>query len=246
MRKSSRGYDNKRFIVWLGMALSAACGDTNQGSERLAGLSGAGQNQAAQCGEPGAVVLQLVEAQTLSLDDLDCPRGRESGPITVAFDCQEITVISCKDLSNVVVELADGSRQRFEGLSGHQAVFSATGARKGGEIVGVWVKAGANHSGDGPGYGQRFDAPAGTCDETDDPPGNPPSDDPPGEQDPPADDPPGEQDPPSDGPPGEQEPPGENDPPGEQEPPCVVNPPVGQVPPSQEPPRGEEGPIVVL
>lgn len=44
----------------------------------------------------------------------------------------------------------------------------------GGTVVGVWVKAGENHSGDGPGYGERFDAPEGAC--TPLPPAEPPAD----------------------------------------------------------------------
>lgn len=94
------------------------------------------------------------------LIDLECPRGGNTGPVRVVFDCDEIIVITCKDLSNVVIEYDDGSRQRFQGLKGHQNAF---GAPTGRTIVGVWVKAGENKSGDGPGYGERVDAPAGSC-----------------------------------------------------------------------------------
>jgi hypothetical protein len=86
---------------------------------------------------------------------LDCELG-ELGEIHVQFDCASITVYTCKDLSNVVVELDDGTRQRFESLDGHVNTFSAAVGQR---IVGAWVKSGNNHSGDGPGYGQRFDAP---------------------------------------------------------------------------------------
>jgi hypothetical protein len=91
---------------------------------------------------------------------LDCERGSVS-QIYVEFDCDEITVYTCKDLSNVVLELADGSHQKSEGLSGQSNTFSTGGA----PVAGVWVKAGANHSGDGPGYGERFDAPEDSCDD---------------------------------------------------------------------------------
>ena len=101
----------------------------------------------------GAV--RLPDSGTLS-----CPRGGETGPVRVVFGCGEITVITCKDLSNVVIELDDGSRVRHQGLKGQQNGFVAPTGRS---IVGVWVKAGSNASGDGPGYGERFDAPAGTC-----------------------------------------------------------------------------------
>jgi hypothetical protein len=95
---------------------------------------------------------------------LECERGGDVSEITVVFDCDEITVYSCKDLSNVVLELPDGSHHKSEGLNGNANTFSTGGA----PIAGVWVKSGANHSGDGPGYGERFDAPEQDCDE--DPP----------------------------------------------------------------------------
>jgi hypothetical protein len=85
---------------------------------------------------------------------LDCPRGGSTGPIAVQFECTEVHVVSCKELSNVVVEFADGEHLKFDGLSGHYGTFGA-GDRV---IVGVWVKAGNNASGDGPGYGERFDS----------------------------------------------------------------------------------------
>jgi len=101
----------------------------------------------------------------LTVEDLACPHGGAVGKIQVAFTCGEITVVSCKDLSNVVVEFADGTREKFDGLHGQRGVFVGPGAHAGATITGVWVKAGANHSGDGPGYGERFDAPAQECPE---------------------------------------------------------------------------------
>jgi hypothetical protein len=90
-----------------------------------------------------------------------CVRGGGPvGMIHVVFACDSITVYSCKDLSNVVLEFENGERERFEGLEGQVGTFSGTA---GGRITGVWVKAGANFSGDGPGYGQRFDAPDEDC-----------------------------------------------------------------------------------
>ena len=92
---------------------------------------------------------------------LDCS-DRRKGDIEVVFECDAVHVWSCKDLSNVVIETEDGVRRRFEGLSGGQGVFDAAEGKR---IVRVWVKAGANHSGDGPGYGERFEAPADSCEE---------------------------------------------------------------------------------
>jgi hypothetical protein len=66
-----------------------------------------------------------------------------------------VYVTSTKDLSNVVLEFADGSEpQKFEGLSGYTGTFSGPGDNAGKEIVGVWIKSGCNKSNDGPGYGE--------------------------------------------------------------------------------------------
>jgi hypothetical protein len=92
-------------------------------------------------------------------DGDDCGQTPPECTNSVDFDCDEITVHTCKDLSNVVIEYADGSTERFEDLLGYENSFGGDGK----EIVGVWVKAGSNHSGDGPGYGERFDAPADSC-----------------------------------------------------------------------------------
>lgn len=92
---------------------------------------------------------------------LDCPRGGSTGPIAVRFECYEVHIVSCKELSNVVIELADGEHYKYDGLEGHYGTFGA-GEQ---EIVGVWVKAGSNASGDGPGYGERFDSDL-DCDDT--------------------------------------------------------------------------------
>jgi hypothetical protein len=87
---------------------------------------------------------------------LECVRGAVSA-LHVEFECGTVTVYTCKDLSNLVVEFEDGTRERFEGQSGNVNSFSGTGANAGKRIIRVWVKAGANHSGDGPGYGQRVE-----------------------------------------------------------------------------------------
>ena len=84
---------------------------------------------------------------------LDCGPG-PVGEIRVEFDCDAITIYSCKDLSNVVLEYENGERERFEGLSGQRGAFAGTGDNGDARIVRVWVKAGANFSGDGPGYGR--------------------------------------------------------------------------------------------
>jgi len=69
---------------------------------------------------------------------------------------QSVYVTSTKDLSNVVLEFADGMHQKFEGLSGYTGTFQGTGEHEGKEVIGVWIKSGCNSSGDGPGYGERL------------------------------------------------------------------------------------------
>jgi hypothetical protein len=192
------------------LALAAGCTDgQSDSSNGLHGLFAAEQQR-----EEGESENEGAGGDPVGLEDLDCPRGGETAPIAVTFDCDEITVVSCKDLSNVVLELADGSRQRFEGLHGRQDTFAGSGANQGDRIVGVWVKAGANHSGDGPGYGQRFDAPEGSCTPGD--AGPPPGETPPQDA-PPIEVPPGEN-PPLDPPPPSEDPP----PPTQGEGPIVV------------------------
>jgi len=87
---------------------------------------------------------------------LECPRGGPIGPIAARFECNEVHIVSCKELSNVVVEFKDGEHYKYDGIKGHYGTFGAGDK----EIVGVWVKAGNNGSGDGPGYGMRFDSDA--------------------------------------------------------------------------------------
>jgi hypothetical protein len=140
--------------------VGGACGDEDlsQGSGNL--LNSEGDSDAASQEGEGPPGTPVADAG----DFLDqCVRGGGSvGMIRVVFDCDSITVYSCKDISNVVIELENGERQRSEGGGlGQVSTFSGT---NGGRIVGVWVKAGSNHSGDGPGYGQRFDAPDVDCD----------------------------------------------------------------------------------
>jgi hypothetical protein len=68
-----------------------------------------------------------------------------------------VYVTSSKDLSNVVLEFADGQRQKFDGLTGYTGTFQGTGDNAGKEVVCVWIKSGCNSSSEGPGYGERID-----------------------------------------------------------------------------------------
>ena len=60
------------------------------------------------------------------------------------------------DISNIVVELSDGSHVKYDNLSGKSYTVGETG------VVAVWVKSGDNASGDGPGYGEKFGCRLGT------------------------------------------------------------------------------------
>jgi hypothetical protein len=94
---------------------------------------------------------------------LDCVQGGPVSAVHAEFHCGSVTVYTCKDLSNVVLEFDNGQRERFQGLNGHSNVFAGTGANANARVTHVWIKAGANQSGEGPGYGQRSDAPDESC-----------------------------------------------------------------------------------
>lgn len=92
-------------------------------------------------------------------DILECGSRGSTGDILVTFTCDTVTVEACKELSNVVLDYGD-AEEKLECLPGKTATLTGTAP-----LEGVWVKAGNNASGDGPGYGQYFQAPAGGCDD---------------------------------------------------------------------------------
>jgi hypothetical protein len=93
------------------------------------------------------------------------------------------------DISNVVLAFADGSTQKFEGTFSEDETFAGTGANAGKTITTAWVKSGANLSGDGSGYGERFNSDA-VCTTVDNDPGsNDPGSNDPGSNDPGSNDP---------------------------------------------------------
>ena len=94
--------------------------------------------------------------------------GGTTAQVDVQHDCTSVDVTSSKDISNVVLAFADGDRQKHDGLSGHSGTFSGTGANAGELITTAWVKSGNNKSGDGPGYGARFDFSTSGCDSSGD------------------------------------------------------------------------------
>jgi hypothetical protein len=170
-----------RNILWLTLSCAVACGGSDDPSSdgSLDALRKAQADETSAPGDEGDEQDEGDESGEEPGDEGGDEPGDEGGEtdedcaeepeceITVEFECDEITVDTCKDLSNVVLEFTDGSRQRFEGLSGHTNSFTGTGEHEGKEVVGVWVKSGRNHSGDGPGYGERFDAPEQACEPVD-------------------------------------------------------------------------------
>jgi Flp pilus assembly protein TadG len=86
------------------------------------------------------------------------PPGDPDQPqIEVTFQADSIYVESTKDLSNVVLGFDDDTTQQFEDISGYTGTFEGTGDYADKTIVKCWVKSGSNDSGEGPGYGERFD-----------------------------------------------------------------------------------------
>lgn len=86
-------------------------------------------------------------------------QGCESENTVTMIGCEKAMVTSCKDLSNVVLLFTDNTYQKYDGLTAKQGTFAGTGAHDGKEIARVYVKSGCFKSGDGPGWGLRFDTP---------------------------------------------------------------------------------------
>ncbi len=95
----------------------------------------------------------LLVTQTSPLFASGCVSNVEADFST---DGLSVTAISDKSLSNVVLQFADGSEQKFEiNKDGEYSLdFSGTGLNDGKIITGVWIKSGCEKSGDGPGYGE--------------------------------------------------------------------------------------------
>lgn len=77
--------------------------------------------------------------------------------IKVTWKNTEIYVQSTKDLSNVVMEFSNGNKQKIEKLTSKTGTFKGSGSNSGRHIKCCWIKSGSNASGDGPGYGEKFD-----------------------------------------------------------------------------------------
>lgn len=107
--------------------------------------------------ELGAPAYGSLQFQPQYLTVVGQPPANPSLPqITVTFRANDVYVQSTKDLSNVVLQFADGTTQKFDGLSGKTGTFRGTGSNYNKRIDTVWVKSGQNDSGDCPGCGERF------------------------------------------------------------------------------------------
>lgn len=106
---------------------------------------------------PKQAAIPLLPQQKVAIPQL--PIGLPAGPIRVVFRGPVVRVEAKLDISNVVLEYSDGARQKFDDLDGHAMELKGTGPHAGKEVVRAWVKSGPNFSGDGPGYGQRFERP---------------------------------------------------------------------------------------
>lgn len=106
----------------------------------------------------GAVAASAAMALVVLTAPAALAAGNSPAEVTVDHDCTSIDVVSSKDISNVVLQFDDGDTQRFEDLPERRTgTFAGTGDDSGEVITTAWIKSGNNKSGDGPGYGARFD-----------------------------------------------------------------------------------------
>ncbi|UUO06255.1 VWA domain-containing protein [Blastopirellula sp. J2-11] len=78
--------------------------------------------------------------------------------VQVTFKGTEVYVQSSKDLSNVVLQFDNGNKYKYDNLNqGKTGTFQGTGYNNNRVITKAWVKSGCNSSGEGSGYGERFE-----------------------------------------------------------------------------------------
>lgn len=103
-----------------------------------------------------------VHSQSTTVTGGEC-KGCDASMSVKFIGCSCIEVSACKKLNKIVIRTANGKEIKFDKLKGHSANLCTP---NGSPIVRVWVRAGCFKSGDGPGYGRRFDNPnpcAGAC-----------------------------------------------------------------------------------
>lgn len=124
-----------------------------------------------------ALVVPPLMVTSVTLLGVSTAVAAPTGTVTVTYSCDagawEIT--STKALSNVVVG-ADGEELKTE-MPDDPKLYTWSVADTDGSVDTIWVKAGNNKSGDGPGYGERFDLVMPDCDPDNDGDGYPESED---------------------------------------------------------------------
>lgn len=71
--------------------------------------------------------------------------------VAFAFTCdyKSVWLGSCKNITDVMLQFSDKTRQIFRNLQGKTGTFKGTGAHAGKTLLGVWVKSGCNVTGYG-------------------------------------------------------------------------------------------------
>mgnify|MGYP002623651252 CR=1 FL=1 len=105
----------------------------------------------------GAMGVEIGEHLPFAADYVTFEGQSASGPIphikVTLQSKRKIFVESTKDLSNVVVEYTNGSKYKYDNLNvGETHTFNCSS-----NLRRCWFKSGSNDSGEGPGYGERFD-----------------------------------------------------------------------------------------
>ena len=83
--------------------------------------------------------------------------GKSTEPQVTAIyatDGIKVSALSEELLTNVVLEFADGSIQKFENINNTQVTVWGTGENADKLVANVWIKSGDNGSGDGPDFGE--------------------------------------------------------------------------------------------
>lgn len=97
------------------------------------------------------VLTAILTAGAVSAAPPAHAKGKSADIEILDGSCEWITVVSDKDISNIVIRI-DGVDTKIEFDDGvNEYVIPALG------VTDVFVKAGTNKSGEGPGYGEHFD-----------------------------------------------------------------------------------------
>lgn len=102
----------------------------------------------------------VVASLIMSLAALAIPVSAAEADIDIQLDCESgvIEASSSKNISNIVYSVdGDHSKIEFDDPGPYSYTLGLDG------VSTVWVKSGSNESGDGPGYGERFDIASDAC-----------------------------------------------------------------------------------